>query len=65
MRDLTPMAQYLIWAMENRRPMTNPEIYKAVQEVCVRHGRKLPEKWEEEIRQTLQSRCASSPQYNG
>ena len=59
------MAQYLIWAMEGRRPMTNQEIYRAVEEVCSRHGRKLPNQWEAEIRQTLQAHCASSRQYNG
>ncbi len=30
-RDLSTMAQYLIWAMENRRPVTNQEIYRAVE----------------------------------
>ena len=64
-RDLTTMAQYLIWAMEGRRPMTNAEIYRAVEDVCKRHERKLPNQWEAVVRQTLQAHWASSPQYSG
>jgi hypothetical protein len=65
MKDVSTMAQYLIWAMENRRPTTTQEIYRAVQDTCERHGRKLPKEWESEIRQTLQAHCASRPQHNG
>src|SRR5258708_31034233 len=64
-RDLSTMAQYLIWAMENRRPVTNQEIYRAVEGACARHGRELPNQWEAAVRQTLQAHCSSSPQYNG
>jgi hypothetical protein len=64
-QDMSTMAQYLIWAMENRRPMSNQEIYRAVDDVCAQHGRKLPNQWEAVIRQTLQSHCSSCPQYNG
>jgi hypothetical protein len=65
MRNLNSMADYLVWAMEDRRPMTNSEIYKAVKDVCLKHKRPLPDKWEAEIRQTLQAHCASRPQYKG
>src|SRR5258708_34383225 len=64
-RDLSSMVQYLIWAVENRRPVTNQEIYRAVEGACARHGRELPNQWEAAVRQTLQAHCSSSPQYNG
>jgi hypothetical protein len=32
-RDLTPMAQYLIWAMEGRGKMSNQAIYREVKNV--------------------------------
>src|SRR5260370_28168785 len=51
--------------MENRRPVTNQEIYRAVEGACARHGRELPNQWEAPVRQTLQAHCSSSPQYNG
>ena len=55
----------LIWAMENRKQMTTQAIYKAVEDTCRRLGRKLPNQWEAEIRQTLQAHCSSRPQHNG
>lgn len=64
MTNLSPMSQYLIWAMEGRGKMSNHEIYKAVKAVCKRHGRNLPPKWEAVIRQTLQACCPSRPQHN-
>jgi hypothetical protein len=65
MKDISTMAQYLIWAMEKRPPMTNQQIYRAVEDVCRRHGRKLPNEWEAQVRETLQAHCATSPQHNG
>lgn len=65
MRDLVPMVQYLIWAMEGRGEMSMHEIYRAVKQQCARFGRLLPDHWEAEIRQTLQAHCASRPQYKG
>src|SRR5258707_8505239 len=65
MRDLAPMAQYLVWAMENQGTMTNEMIYRAVKSVCREHGRELPTQWEAKVRQTLQAHCPSRPQWNG
>jgi len=58
---LTPMAQYLIWAME----VSNQAIYREVKNVCKKYGRLLPSNWESEIRQTLQAHCPGRPQHNG
>jgi hypothetical protein len=65
MRHLTPVAQFLIWAMEHRGVMTTDAIYRAVKAQCERMGRQLPNEWEAEIRQTLQAHCPSRPQWNG
>ncbi len=61
---LTPMARYLIWAMEGRGIMTTQAIYRAVKKKCAEFDRPLPDKWESEIRQTLQAHCPSRPQWN-
>ena len=45
--------------------MTLNDIYREVEKVCKVHYRVLPRNSEAEIRQTLQSWCASSPQHNG
>ena len=63
-RDVTPVAQYLIWAMEGRGIMATQSIYRAFKEVCDNHRHQLPPKWEEEVRQTLQAHCPSRPQWN-
>jgi hypothetical protein len=55
MRDLTPMAQYLIWAMEGRGKMSNQAIYREVKNVCKNMEGGYPRNWESEIRQTLQA----------
>jgi len=65
MRDLNPMGQYLIWAMEGRGQMSNKEIYKAVERVCKEHRRKLSPNSEAEIRQNLQAHCPTQSQWNG
>jgi len=65
MRDLVPMVQYLMWAMEGRGEMSMHEIYRAVERRCAQFGRLLPDHWEAEIRQTLQAHCASRPRYKG
>jgi hypothetical protein len=64
-QDLSTMAQYLIWAMEDKGSMKTQKIYKAVEDVCARHERELPNEWQAEVRQTLQAHCSSSPQYKG
>lgn len=62
---LTPMAQYLIRAMEGRGKMSNKAIYREVKRVCEEARRELPSEWKAEIRQTLQSCCPGRPQHNG
>jgi hypothetical protein len=65
MSDITPMWQYLVWAMEGRGVMSTQSIYRHVKDWCARFERPLPDNWEAEIRQTLQANCASRPQYKG
>jgi hypothetical protein len=64
MRDLTPVVQYLISAMEQRGVMQTQRIYREFKVVCDKHGHKLPPKWEDEVRQTLQAHCPSRPRWN-
>jgi hypothetical protein len=64
-RDLAPMAQYLIWAMEGWGMMTNDVIYQALKRVSHEHGRQLPDHWESHVREILQTHCPSRPQWNG
>ncbi len=61
---LTPMARYLIWAMEGRGKMSNQKIYRQVELVCKKHHRELPPNWKSEVRQTLQAHCPGRPQHN-
>jgi hypothetical protein len=64
MKDVSTMAQYIIWAMEGRGKMPLADIYREVESQCKLHGRKLPNNFEAEIRQTLQACCKGSPQHN-
>ena len=65
MRDISPMWQYLIWAMEGRGVMRTQAIYRTVKEWCDKFNRPLPPNWQAVIRQTLQAHCGSRPQYKG
>jgi hypothetical protein len=65
MRDVTPVVQYLISAMEGRGVMQTQRIYREFKTICDNCGHKLPPNWEEEVRQTLQAHCPSRPQWNG
>jgi hypothetical protein len=65
MTDLTPVVQYLIWAMESRGVMRTQDIYRAFKAVCDQHKHKLPPHWQDEVRQTLQAHCPSQPQWKG
>ena len=65
MKDISTMAQYLIWAMEGRGKMALADIYREVERQCKQHGRKLPNNSDAEIRQTLQGCCSTSKQHNG
>ncbi len=64
MRDLSPMVQYLVWAMEGRGEMTTQAIYRAVKSKCDKSGRMLTGTWQDAVRQTLQAHCRSRPQWN-
>jgi hypothetical protein len=53
MKDVSTMAQYLIWAMEGRGKMSLCDIYREVEKSCKKHGRELPNNSDAEIRRTL------------
>jgi hypothetical protein len=38
MKNVLPLVNYLVQAMENRNEMTTQSIYEAVQETCKRQG---------------------------
>jgi hypothetical protein len=65
MRDITPVARYLVWAMEGCGIMETQTIYRAFKEVCDKHKHPLPDNLQAEVRQTLQAHCSSSRQYRG
>jgi hypothetical protein len=64
MGDMT-FVDLLVWPMQGRGIMQNPNIYREFKRVSRTFAYKLPTHWDEEVRQTLQSHCVSRPQWNG
>ena len=50
MRDITPVARYLVWAMEGCGIMETQTIYRAFKEVCDKHKHPLPDNLQAEVR---------------
>ena len=64
MRDITPVARYLVWAMEDADHGDVDDL-SSFKEVCDNTKHPLPDNWQAEVRQTLQAHCSSSRQYRG